>query len=298
MTGKHGDDGRVCLCDRSDGTGAGIAIRRLSLERVRELAEEIWTASSGDLPPPRPAPDPRSSRAGASARAAFARCRERERDAWRLGWTWWTCAVVAATCGGYLLIGLTVGPWLGWPMGLLLGAWTGWRLRFRPSAEARKWQRQAAMQRRAAAVLASLNEEGCLVLHDVVLPGWLGSLDHVVVGRTGVWVLTSWQCRRAAAGSPTGTRRGCSFRPRRSPTCSTAGSASRCARCSACTAAGRHGPPGYSPVSEWRPCGSSPTSSAQGRRRGRMRSSWPPPGCWRSSGRRPEPRAHAAAGRR
>ena len=127
MTGTHGDDGRVCLCNRSDGTCAGIAIRRLSLERVRELAEEIWTASSGDLPPPRPAPDPRSC-----------------------------------------------------------GAWTGWRLRFRPSAEARMWRRQAAMQRRAAAALASLNEEGRLVLHDVVLPGWLGSLDHLVVGRTGV----------------------------------------------------------------------------------------------------------------
>ena len=100
MTGKHGDDGRVCLCDRPDGTCAGITVRRLSLERVRELAEEIWTASSGELPPPRPAPDPRSSRAGASARTAYARCRERERGAWRLGWAWWTCAVVAAVCGG------------------------------------------------------------------------------------------------------------------------------------------------------------------------------------------------------
>jgi len=208
MTGKHGDDGRVCLCDRPDGTCAGVAVRRLSLERVRELAEEIWTASSGELPPSRPAADPLSSRAGASARAAFASCRERERGAWRLGWTWWTCAVIAAACGGSLLIGLTVGPWLGWPMGLLLAAWTGWRLRFRPSAETRMWQRQAATQRRTAAMLASLTEDGYLVLHDVVLPGWLDSLDHLVVGRTGVWVLASWRRRRAAAASPAGTLRG------------------------------------------------------------------------------------------
>jgi hypothetical protein len=207
MTGNRGDDGRVCLCDRPDGTCAGIAVRRLSLERVRELAEEIWTASSGDLLPSRPASDPRSSRAGASAQAAFRRCRERERGTWRLGWTWWTCAVLAAWSAGSLLTGLTVGPWLGWPMGLLLAAWTGWRLRFVPSAEARIWQRQAATQRRTAAMLASLTEEGYLVLHDIVLPGWLDSLDHVVVGRTGVWVLTSWERRRAAAASPTGALR-------------------------------------------------------------------------------------------
>lgn len=208
MTGTRGEDGQVCLCDRLDGTCAGFAVRRLSLARVRELAEEIWTASSGDLRPSRPAPDPRSSRAGASAQTAFARSRERERGAWRLGWTWWTCAVIAAWCGGTLLIGLTVGPWLGWPMGLLLAGWTGWHLRFRPSAEARGWRRQAAMQRRTAAMLASLTEEGYLVLHDVVLPGWLDSLDHLVAGRTGVWVVTSWQRRRAAAASPTGTLRG------------------------------------------------------------------------------------------
>jgi nuclease-like protein len=208
MTGKRGDDGRVCLCDRPDGTCAGLAVRRLSLERVRELAEEIWTASSGDLSPSRPAPDARSSRAGASAQTAFARCRERERGTWRLGWTWWTCAVIAAACAGNLLVSLTVGPGAGGPMGLLVAALTGWLLRFRPSAEARSWQRRAATQRRTAAMLASLADEGYLVLHDVVLPGRLDSLDHLVVGRTGVWALTSWRRRRAAAARTPGTLRG------------------------------------------------------------------------------------------
>ena len=32
------------------------------------------------------------------------------------------------------------------------------------------------------------------MLHDVTLPGWLDSLDHLVVGPTGVWVVAS--CRR------------------------------------------------------------------------------------------------------
>ena len=211
MTGKRGDDGRVCLCDRPDGTCAGLAVRRLSRERVRVLAEEIWTASSGALLPDPSASDPRSSRAGASAQAAFARRREQERQAWRPGAAWQTYALIGAAGVGALLVGQTVGAWLGGPIALLLAVWIGWRLRFRPSAGASIWKRQAAMQRRTAATLAALTDEGYLVLHDVVPPGWLDSLDHVVVGRTGVWVLTSWRRRwllLADAASPTGTLRG------------------------------------------------------------------------------------------
>jgi hypothetical protein len=210
MSGKRGDEDRVCLCDRPDGTCAGLAVRRLSLERVRELAEEIWTASSGGPPPARSVSDPRSSRAGASAQAAFVRRRDQERRHRRLGWDWWTYAVVGAA--GAMLIGLTVGAWLAWPVVLLLAGWAGWRLRSRPSAETGIWRRQAAMQRRTAAVLVSLADDGYLVLHDVVLPGWLDSLDHLLVGPTGVWVLSSWQRRRwwplaAAVAPPAGTLR-------------------------------------------------------------------------------------------
>jgi hypothetical protein len=58
MAGRRHDDGRLCLCDPPDGTCAGLVVRRLSRDRVRELAEEIWTASSGDLLPARPVSDP------------------------------------------------------------------------------------------------------------------------------------------------------------------------------------------------------------------------------------------------
>jgi hypothetical protein len=85
MAGRRHDDGRLCQCDPPEGTCAGLVVRRLSRDRVWELAEEIWTASSGDLLPARPVLDPRSSRAGASARAAYRRHRERERAGWRLG---------------------------------------------------------------------------------------------------------------------------------------------------------------------------------------------------------------------
>ncbi len=40
MGGRRHGDGRVCLCDRPDGTCARLAVQRLSGERVRELVEE------------------------------------------------------------------------------------------------------------------------------------------------------------------------------------------------------------------------------------------------------------------
>jgi hypothetical protein len=58
MAGKRHEDDRVCRCGRAEANCAGQAARRLSHERVRELAEDIWTASTGKLLPARPAPDP------------------------------------------------------------------------------------------------------------------------------------------------------------------------------------------------------------------------------------------------
>jgi hypothetical protein len=200
MAGKRHDDGRVCLCDRPDGTCAGLAVRRLSRDRVRDLAEEIWTASSGYLPPVRDLPDPRSSRAGASAEIAYRRRREQERATWRPGWAWRAWAVAGAALAAGLLIGATVGAWLGWSAAVAaaLLAWS--RLRFRPSPGVGIWRRQAAMQRRTAAVLRPMAEQGHLVMHDVTLPGWLDSLDHLVLGPTGVWVVASWGRRRLLPG--------------------------------------------------------------------------------------------------
>jgi hypothetical protein len=210
MAAKRHDDGRVCLCDRPDGTCAGSAVRRLSQDRVQELAEEIWAASLGDLLPARTlpdAPDPRSSRAGASAEAAYRRRRAEEHQAWRLDWAWWSLAVLGAAAAGALLVGVTLGDWLGWPADLLAAVWTGWRLRFRPSPRVGIWRRQAAMERHTARVLAPLEDEGWLVLHDLTLPRWLHSLEHLVVGPTGVWVVASWQPQgrlSGAAAVPTG----------------------------------------------------------------------------------------------
>jgi len=102
MAAKRHGDGRLCLCDRPDGSCARLAVRRLSQDRVQELAEEIWAAASGDLPPARPLPDPpdpRSSRAGVSAQAAYQRRHAQERERWRLDWVWLTWGLVGAAPG-------------------------------------------------------------------------------------------------------------------------------------------------------------------------------------------------------
>jgi hypothetical protein len=38
MTGKRREDGRACGCDRHDVSCVGLTVRRLSSERVAELA--------------------------------------------------------------------------------------------------------------------------------------------------------------------------------------------------------------------------------------------------------------------
>ena len=100
--------------------------------------------------------------------------------------------MVGATAGVDLLVGLTVGAWLGSLMALVAALVAGWRLRFHPSASAVAWRRQAAAQRRTASALQPLEQRGDLVLHDVTLPGWPAGLEHLVIGSTGVWLIQAW----------------------------------------------------------------------------------------------------------
>jgi hypothetical protein len=74
MADKHHEGERARCCVQADGSCVGLTVSRLSQQRVRELAEEIWTASTGQLLPVRPTSDPRSSRPGASARALEVLC--------------------------------------------------------------------------------------------------------------------------------------------------------------------------------------------------------------------------------
>jgi hypothetical protein len=128
------------------------------------------------------------------------------------------------------------------------------------------------------------------VLHDVTLPGWLDSLDHLVVGPSGVWVVGSGQGRGrlpGGAGARPGPCAGCAGRAKLSPRRSTAGPASRSGRCCASTAAGRAAPGRSRAARSW-PHGNSPRSSTPGPRWPLTKSSGPLPGCWRCCDRQPE----------
>ena len=200
MANKRREHDRACRCDQADAGCPALAVQGLSRTRVQELAEEIWTVSTGAIAPIQPILDPRGSRPGASAQAAYRRRRHKEREQWRAGWrSRWVWLVAAAVLGVGLLVTPVLGPGLGWRLAVVAGLGAWWRLRFHPSASARFWRRQAVAQRRTAEVLAQLEQEGWLVLHDVALPGWSASLDHLVIGPTGVWAIESWRHR---TGSP------------------------------------------------------------------------------------------------
>jgi hypothetical protein len=194
MAYKRREHDRACRCDQADAGCAALAVQRLSRTRVQELAEEIWTVSTGTVAPAQPVLDPRGSRPGASAQAAYRRRRDKEHEQWRDGRRRGPRSglVVAAALGAGLLSTLTMGAWLGWQMAVLAGLLVWWRLRFHPSANARFWRRQALAQRRTAGRLAQLEQEGWLVLHDIALAGWSASLDHLVIGPTGAWAIESW----------------------------------------------------------------------------------------------------------
>jgi hypothetical protein len=52
-----------------------------------------------------------------------------------------------------------------------------------------RWRRGATGERRTAEMLELLPARRWVVRHDLRLPGSRANIDHVVVGRTGVWVL-------------------------------------------------------------------------------------------------------------
>jgi hypothetical protein len=61
--------------------------------------------------------------------------------------------------------------------GLAVAALVGWRLRFRPSEQARTWQRGAQGERHTAHLLRRLTREGFVVFHDLAVPGSPANVD-------------------------------------------------------------------------------------------------------------------------
>jgi hypothetical protein len=129
---------------------------------------------------------------GRSALAQYRRRRAHELTAWSRSLAWRAPLTVAAGVISQVLADQAGLPRAGLA-GLAVAALVGWRLRFRPSEQARSWQRGAHGERRTARLLRRLTRDGFVVLHDLALPGSPANLDHLVIGPSGVFVIDSKQ---------------------------------------------------------------------------------------------------------
>jgi hypothetical protein len=133
-------------------------------------------------------------RPGGSAQATWRRMRAAEWTAWARSLPWRAAATLGVGAAGGLL-GNLVAPRMSLVLGTLAAVAVGWGLRFRPSSEAIAWRLGAAGERRTARLLAALERQGWVVLHDLAGPGSRANLDHLVIGPGGVFVIDSKQYR-------------------------------------------------------------------------------------------------------
>jgi hypothetical protein len=129
---------------------------------------------------------------GRSALAAYRRRRAEELAGWTRSLAWRAPLVAATSLAGDMLTTQAGLPQPGL-VGLAVAALVGWRLRFRPSEQARTWQRGAHGERRTARLLERLTRDGYVVLHDLAVPGSSANVDHLVIGASGVFLIDSKQ---------------------------------------------------------------------------------------------------------
>jgi Nuclease-related domain len=197
--------------------GDGLAVRELTAEELQRFLDAHtgqptrllgsgWTALDPPGPshgvprtPPAPtAPWPAGPVGGShGSPGRSGQLEYRRRRALELaGWTRslaWRAPLVAAAGAAVQLLAAQVGlPWAGL-VGLAVGALVGWRLRFRPSEQARTWQRGAQGERHTARLLRRLHRDGFVVFHDLAVPASDANVDHLVIGPTGVFVIDSKQ---------------------------------------------------------------------------------------------------------
>jgi hypothetical protein len=204
--------------------GTGLSVRALTAEELQrfldahtgqpaELLGSGWTAldppgdphegprtppgaerkALGSLPvaPAEPPADSLGS-PGRSALAAYRQRRALELSAWMRSLAWRAPLVAGAGVVGQVLAGQAGLPRAGL-VGLVVAVLVGWRLRFRPSEQARTWQRGAQGERHTARLLRRLHRDGYVVFHDLAVPGFDANVDHLVIGPSGVFVLDSKQ---------------------------------------------------------------------------------------------------------
>jgi hypothetical protein len=129
---------------------------------------------------------------GRSALVEYRRRRALELAGWTRSLGWRVPLIVAAGAAGQMLASQAGLPWAGL-VGPAVAALVGWRLRFRPSEQARTWQRGAQGERHTARLIRRLGRVGFVVFHDLAVPGSQANVDHLVIGPTGVFVIDSKQ---------------------------------------------------------------------------------------------------------
>jgi hypothetical protein len=205
--------------------GSGLSVRALTAEELQrfldahhdqaaELLGSGWAAldqpeqplgvprtpPEADREPPSPPaavsagpPSGSLGSPGRSALAAYRRRRSQELAGWTRSLAWRAPLVAAAG-----LLVQVLATQVGLPhdrlIGLAVAAVVAWRLRFRPSEQARSWQRGVRGERRTARLLDRLTGDGYVVFHDLAVPGSTSAnVDHLVIGPTGVFVIDTKQ---------------------------------------------------------------------------------------------------------
>jgi hypothetical protein len=216
--GYHDDEDLEAL-GTSVYEGSGLSVRALTAEELQHLLDAHagqpvqrlgsgwaaldpsvhppggpWTAEAAEPASPEPHPpvptQPVTGSPGRSALAKYRRRRAAELAAWTRSLVWRALLVAAAG-----LVAGAVAAQAGVPrpglVGLATAALMGWRLRFRPSEQARAWQRGAAGERQTARLLDRLGRDGYVVLHDLAMPDSPVNVDHLVIGPSGLFVIDS-----------------------------------------------------------------------------------------------------------
>jgi hypothetical protein len=201
--------------------GTGLSVRALTAEELQQFLDAHadqptqllgngWatldrpghpltaprTSPRAELAPPQPPPALPTTGSlgypGRSARTHYRRRRATELAAWTPSLTWRAPLVLAAGLLAGALAAQAGLPGAGL-IGLTVAVLVGWRLRFRPSSQARAWQRGAKGERHTARLLDRLGRDGYQVFHDLAMPGSPANVDHLVVGPSGVFVIDSKQ---------------------------------------------------------------------------------------------------------
>ena len=197
--------------------GTGLSVRALTAEELQRFLDahhghpaELLGSGWATLDPPghplgRPRTPPAATlplpagpgtgslgRPGRSALGEYRRQRALELAGWARSLAWRAPLVAAAGVAVQILVAEAGLPRAGL-VGLAVAALVAWRLRFRPSEQARSWQRGAAGERRTARVLDRLTRDGFVVFHDLAVPGSDANVDHLVIGPTGLFVIDSKQ---------------------------------------------------------------------------------------------------------